>query len=87
MQKLCHLGKITPNILKGGEKLILNETLTLVNDWKALSSTLGLLDERHTYVLWLWLDHALETTYTLTKEAKPSVLLQKMSQVGAQAFK
>ena len=37
IQKLCHLGKITPNIIKGGSKLVLNETFNLVNDWTILS--------------------------------------------------
>ena len=62
MQTLVDLGMTTPNILTNTTE-IYNTTFTLSSEWITLTQTLGLATQEQTYLLWLWLDTALQVTW------------------------
>ena len=62
MQTLVDLGMTTPNILTNTTE-IYNTTFTLSSEWITLTQTLGLATQEQTYLLWLWLDTALNVTW------------------------
>ena len=58
MQRLCELGDSTPNIVSN-QSAILEGTFTLESEWFYFAKdTLGLPDENHLYLIWLWMENA-----------------------------
>lgn len=59
---LVTAGLNTPNILKNPE-LTYGIDFDLGDDWYAISTALGGLNNMQTYLIWLWLDTAYDMTF------------------------
>ena len=62
LKQFVTLGEAAPNILKD-TSLVYGVSFTLVEDWTALTATLGFNDVKQTYMMWLWLDTAWDLTF------------------------
>ena len=60
-------------------------TFTLPQGWVDLTLELGLPSVKHTYVIWLWMEHTLNSTYLLSASGG-TVMTSEISRIGSLAM-
>ena len=67
LKQFVEMGDDVPNIIKTPIQ-VYGETFNLPDTWTVLAQKLKLDDEKQLYMIWLWLETALELTFLRTQD-------------------